>query len=74
MSIDKLELWRKGDRLTATKLNDALSAVNELIDAENARLELDASSNSDKQGVQYNSVSLSDNVPSWYQDVTPLWN
>lgn len=73
MSIDKLELWRKGDKLTATKLNDALQAVNSLIELENDRLEQAASSN-ESGGVQYNSVSLIDNVPSWYQDVTPLWD
>ena len=30
--MNKLNLWRKGDRLTANKLNDAIRAVNHLID------------------------------------------
>jgi hypothetical protein len=39
MTMNKIDLWRKGDRLTATKLNDALTAVNQLIEAENNRLD-----------------------------------
>lgn len=69
--MDKLELWRKGDRLTATKLNDALQAVNCLIDAENNRLDKAASS---ANGAEYKTISYNESVPNWYQDITPLWN
>lgn len=74
MSMDKIELWRKGDKITANKLNDAIQAVNELIDAENTRLESTTTSSSDNQGVQFSSVSYNEQVPSWYQEITPLWN
>lgn len=37
--MNKVELWRKGDRLTATKLNDALKVVNDLVEAENNRID-----------------------------------
>lgn len=75
MSIDKLQLWRKGDKITANKLNDTLQAVNSLIELENDRLEqATVISSNESSPVQYNSVSLVENVPSWYQDVTPLWD
>ena len=71
MTMNKIDLWRKGDRLTATKLNDALTAVNELIEAENKRLDKAAATS---QGAQFNTISRSEAVPSWYQEITPLWN
>lgn len=74
MSIDKIELWRKGDKITANKLNDAIQAVNELIDAENTRLESTTTSSNNEGGVQFSSVSYNEQVPSWYQEITPLWN
>lgn len=69
--MDKLELWRKGDRITATKLNDALQAVNCLIGAENERIDKAASTT---HGMNYNSTSYLESVPAWYQEITPLWN
>lgn len=70
--MNKIDLWRKGDKITATKLNDAIQVVNDLVEAENKRLEY--SNNSDSSGIQYNSVSLTENIPTWYQEITPLWN
>ena len=72
--MNKLELWRKGDKITAKKLNDALIAVNDLIEAENERVDQAATTKSDGQAVQYNSVSYNEQIPTWYQEVTPLWN
>lgn len=74
--MNKLNLWRKGDRLTANKLNDAIRAVNHLIDQENERLENESITNTNNSGsgIQYNAVSHSDNIPSWYQNITPLWD
>ena len=72
--MNKLELWRKGDKITAKKLNDALIAVNDLIEAENERVDQTTTTKSDGQAVQYNSVSYNEQIPTWYQEVTPLWN
>lgn len=69
--MDKLELWRKGDRITATKLNDALQAVNCLIGAENEKIDKAASTT---HGMNYNSTSYLESVPAWYQEIQPLWN
>lgn len=72
--MNKLALWRRGEKITAKKLNDAVITVNELIQAENNRLDAAAKGDSDGSS-QYNAVpNFSETVPAWYQDITPVWN
>lgn len=68
--MNKIEVWRKGDKITADKLNDAVEVINELIEAEESRLNKDSNAIS----ASFTATTYTENIPSWYQEITPLWD
>lgn len=68
--MNKLEAWRKGEKITANKLNDVVEVINELIQAEESRLNKDSNALS----ATFAATTYTENIPSWYQDITPLWD